>query len=43
MTYHGQGTEWIPEPADRMAYESGMPNEKILLNREEREFLNAQM
>ena len=42
VTYHGQGTEWIPDSAvDRMAYESGMPNEKILLNREEREFLNA--
>ena len=42
MTYHGQGTEWIPDSAvDRMAYESGMPNEKILVNPDEREFLNT--
>ena len=42
VTYHGKGTEWIPDSAvDRLAYERGMPNEKILVNPDEREFLNA--
>ena len=42
VTYHGKGTEWVPDSAvDRLAYERGMPNEKILMNPGEREFLNA--
>ena len=42
MTYYGRGTEWVPDTAvDRLAYDSGMPNDKILTNNNARKFLNA--
>ena len=42
VTYYGKGTEWGPDSAvDRLAYDSGMPNDKILTNNNAREFLNA--
>ena len=31
VTYAGQGTEWLPnEAADKIAYQNGEPNEKII-------------
>ena len=42
VTYYGRGTEWVPDTAvDRLAYDSGMPNDKILTNNNARKFLNA--
>ena len=42
VTYYGKGTEWVPDSAvDRLAYDSGMPNDKILTTNNAREFLNA--
>ena len=42
VTYYGKGTEWVPDSAvDRLAYDSGMPNNKILTNNTARKFLNA--
>ena len=42
VTYYGRGTEWVPDSAvDRLAYDSGMPNNKILTNNNARKFLNA--
>ena len=42
VTYYGKGTEWVPDSAvDRLAYDSGMPNDKILTNNNARKFLNA--
>tara|TARA_B100000989_G_scaffold47303_1_gene30755 strand:+ start:451 stop:1110 length:660 start_codon:yes stop_codon:yes gene_type:complete len=42
VTYYGKGTEWVPDSAvDRLAYDSGMPNDKILTNYSARKFLNA--
>ena len=42
VTYYGKGTEWVPDSAvDRLAYDSGMPNNKILKNNNARKFLNA--
>ena len=42
VTYYGKGTEWVPDSAvDRLAYDSGMPNNKILTNNNARKFLNA--
>ena len=42
VTYYGKGTEWVPDTAvDRLAYDSGMPNDKILTNNNARKFLNA--
>lgn len=42
VTYHGKGTEWIPdEAADRKAFESGMENAVILRDPGAREFINA--
>ena len=42
MTYYGKGTEWVPDSAvDRFAYDSGMPNDKILINNNARKFLNT--
>ena len=42
VTYYGKGTEWVPDSAvDRLAYDSGMPNDKILINNNARKFLNA--
>ena len=42
VTYYGKGTEWVPESAvDRLAYDSGMPNDKILTNSNARKFLNT--
>ena len=42
VTYYGRGTEWVPDSAvDRLAYDSGMPNDKILTNNNARKFLNA--
>ena len=42
VTYYGRGTEWVPDSAvDRFAYDSGMPNNKILKNNNARKFLNA--
>ena len=42
VTYYGKGTEWVPDSAvDRLAYDSGMPNDKILTNTNGRKFLNA--
>ena len=42
VTYYGKGTEWVPDSAvDRLAYDSGMPNDKILTNSNARKFLNT--
>ena len=42
VTYYGKGTEWVPDSAvNRLAYDSGMPNDKILTNHNARKFLNA--
>ena len=42
VTYYGKGTEWVPDSAvDRLAYDSGMPNDKILTTSKARKFLNA--
>jgi hypothetical protein len=42
VTYYGRGTEWVPDTAvDRLAYDSGMPNDKILTNNNARKFLSA--
>ena len=42
VTYYGKGTEWVPDSAvDRLAYDSGMPNDKILTSNKARKFLNA--
>ena len=42
VTYYGKGTEWVPDSAvDRLAYNSGMPNDKILTNSNARKFLNT--
>ena len=42
VTYYGRGTEWVPDTAvDRLAYDSGMPNDKILTSNKARKFLNA--
>ena len=42
VTYYGRGTEWVPDSAvDRLAYDSGMPNDKILTNNNARKFLSA--
>ena len=42
VTYYGKGTEWVPDSAvDRLAYDSGMPNDKILTTNNARKFLNA--
>ena len=42
VTYYGKGTEWVPDSAvDRLAYDSGMPNDKILTANNARKFLNA--
>ena len=42
VTYYGKGTEWVPDSAvDRLAYDSGMPNDKILTSNNARKFLNT--
>ena len=42
VTYYGRGTEWVPDSAvDRLAYDSGMPNDKILTTNNAKKFLNA--
>ena len=42
VTYYGKGTEWVPDSAvDRLAYDSGMPNDKILTTNNAKKFLNA--
>ena len=41
VTYAGKGTEWLPdEVADREAFASGEPNEKIVKDRSAIKFLN---
>ncbi len=41
VTYAGQGTEWIPDiSADRRAFESGAPNEEIVKDPSNRQFMN---
>lgn len=41
VTYAGKGTEWLPdEVADREAFASGEPNEKIVKDRSAIQFLN---
>ena len=41
VTYAGKGTEWLPdEAADREAFASGEPNEKIVKDRSAIQFLN---
>ena len=40
VTYSGQGTEWLPdEAADRKAFSLGAPNEKILIDKAARQFI----
>jgi hypothetical protein len=40
VTYAGQGTEWIPDnSADRRAFESGAPNEEIVKDPSNRQFI----
>ncbi len=42
VTYAGKGTEWIPdEAADRKAWASGAPNEKIIKDPSKRKFMNT--
>ena len=41
VTYAGKGTEWIPdEAADRKAFKSGEPNEKIIKDKSALQFIN---
>ena len=41
VTYAGQGTEWIPNnAADRHAYEAGEPNNNIIRNKNELNFID---
>lgn len=41
VTYAGKGTEWLPEGcADRDAYLSGAPNEKIIKEKSESQFID---
>ena len=41
VTYAGKGTEWLPEScADRDAYLSGAPNEKIVKENSESQFID---
>ena len=41
VTYAGKGTEWIPdEAADRNAFKSGEPNEKIIKDKSALQFIN---
>ena len=41
VTYAGQGTEWLPDSsADRRAFENGAPNEEIVKNPSERQFIS---
>lgn len=40
VTYAGQGTEWIPDTAaDRRAFERGAPNEEIVKDQSNRQFI----
>ena len=41
VTYAGQGTEWLPDSsADRRAFESGAPNEQIVKDPSNRQFIS---
>jgi hypothetical protein len=41
VTYAGQGTEWIQnQDADRLAYEAGEPNEKIVRDKSKLHFID---
>ena len=41
VTYAGQGTEWIQnQDADRLAYEAGEPNEKIVRDKSKLNFID---
>ena len=41
VTYAGQGTEWIPDTAaDRRAFERGAPNEEIVKDPSNRQFIS---
>ena len=42
VTYAGKGTEWIPDhAADRNAFFSGAPNEKIIKDPSKRQYMNT--
>ncbi|MBC62278.1 MAG: hypothetical protein CMP11_07460 [Zetaproteobacteria bacterium] len=42
VTYAGLGTEWIPDDAaDRLAFESGAPNEEIIKDPSKKQFINT--